>query len=218
MQNKLSVLYQDVHIIVAYKPYGVLSEEDETKPNMPALLRAECGCEIFPVHRLDRTTQGLMVYAKTAEAARRMSAMVQRGEVNKTYLAVIEGTPDPLSGELCDLLYFDRRKNKSYVVKRERRGVKQARLHYETLRTIDQDGQQLSLVKIDLDTGRTHQIRVQFASRKLPLIGDRRYGSHIASEHIQLCASELSFSHPFTGEKQCFSYTPTNETLGLFNS
>lgn len=216
MENKLSVLYQDDHIVVADKPYGVLSEDDETKPNMPALLRAECGCEIFPVHRLDRTTQGLMAFAKTAGAARRLSAMVQRGEVNKTYLAVIEGTPDPLSGVFCDLLYFDRRKNKSYAVKRERRGVKQARLHYETLRTLEQDGQRFSLVKIILDTGRTHQIRVQFASRKLPLIGDRRYGSHIASENIQLCASELSFSHPFKGEELCFTCTPTNEYFGLF--
>ena len=213
----MNLYYNDEHLAAAYKPYGVLSEYHETKPNMPAMLCEELGCDtVYPVHRLDRTTQGLMVYAKTEEAARRLSAMVQRGEVEKVYLAVIGGVPDPLAGEYIDLLYFDRRKNKSYVVKRERRGGKQARLHYETRRTIEQEGQSLSLVKIVLDTGRTHQIRVQFASRKMPLIGDRRYGCKLACNSIQLCASELAFTHPFTGEELHFTYTPTNEYFGMF--
>ena len=185
--NMMHLYYNDEHLAAAYKPYGVLSEYHETKPNMPAMLCEELGCNtVYPVHRLDRTTQGLMVYAKTAECAKRLSAMVQRGEVQKTYLAVVEGAPEPLAGEFIDLLYFDRQKNKSYVVKHERRGVKQARLHYETLRTIEQDGQSLSLVKIMLDTGRTHQIRVQFASRKMPLIGDRRYGCKRACENTYI--------------------------------
>ena len=213
----MEIFFQDNSIIVCVKPYGALSESHETQPNMPALLKAEAGCrEIYPVHRLDRTTQGLMVYAKTKEAASRLSAAVQRTEVEKTYLAVTEGEPDPHAGEMTDLLYFDRRKNKSYVVSRERRGVKEARLRYETLKTIVADGQALSLVKIRLLTGRTHQIRVQFASRKMPLIGDRRYGGRVACDHIQLCASELSFTHPFTGEKLRFTTTPTNEYFGYF--
>lgn len=217
MGNGLSVLYRDNSIIVCVKPYGVLSEEDEKKPNLPAMLKADLGCdEIYPVHRLDRTTQGLMVYAKTKEAANRLSAQIQRGEMEKTYLAVIEGVPDPLAGEYRDLLYFDRKKNKSYVVKRERKGVKQARLRYETLETIERDGQMNSLVKIILDTGRTHQIRVQFASRKMPLIGDRRYGSRVACEIILLSASQLSFIHPFTGERMTFKTDPTDGTFGLF--
>ena len=216
MENKPSVLFLDNHIIVTYKPYGVLSESDEHKSNMPALLREECGCDtIFTVHRLDRTTQGLMVYAKTQEAARRLNTMVQRGEVVKNYLAVIEGKPDPRAGEMTDLLYFDRRKNKSYVVKRERKGVKEACLTYETLQTEDVNGTALSLVKVRLVTGRTHQIRVQFASRRLPLAGDRRYGSRIACENIHLCASELQFNHPFSGEEMYFSYEPTNEYFGM---
>ena len=96
------------------KPYGVLSEEDDKKPNMPALLRELPGCEsIYPVHRLDRTTQGLMVYAKTEEAARRLSRLIRDGGMEKIYLAVIEGVPREPSGELSDLLYFDRKKNKS---------------------------------------------------------------------------------------------------------
>ena len=144
-----------------------------------------------------------MVYAKTQEAARRLSAMIQQGRVEKTYLAVVEGVPD-------------RRKNKSYVVKRERKGVKQARLQYEVLQTIEHEGQWLSLLNIQLLTGRTHQIRVQFASRKMPLVGDRRYGSHIHADHIQLCAARLSFTHPVTGEEMRFSYDPTDEFFRLF--
>ena len=199
------------------KPYGVLSEFDEHKPNMPSLLKDESGCDtIYPVHRLDRTTQGVMVYALTEDAARRLSAMIQQGQLEKTYLAVVEGVPEGSRGEYTDLLYFDRRKNKSYVVKRERKGVKQARLQYEVLQTTEHEGERLSLLKIRLLTGRTHQIRVQFASRKMPLVGDRRYGSHIPANHIQLCAARLSFSHPVTGEALRFSYDPTDEFYRLF--
>ena len=211
------MVFQDDALLVVYKPYGALSEQDENKPNMPDLLKAETGCEsVIPVHRLDRTTQGLMIYAKTKEAASRLSAQIQRGEVEKTYLAVVQGEPVEPEGELCDLLYFDRRKNKSYVVKRERKGVKLARLKYETLNTTEVEGDKISLLKIRLLTGRTHQIRVQFASRKMPLVGDRRYGGRLACEHIQLCAAQLIFAHPFTDEKMDFSFTPTNEYFGLF--
>ena len=219
MEYKTFVYYQDEQIIVAYKPYGVLSEDDEKKPNMPALLKAESGCDgVYPVHRLDRSTQGVMVYAKTKEAAKRLSDLIQRGGLEKTYLAVIEGVPEQSTGEYTDLLYFDRKKNKSYVVRRERRGVKEARLCYEVLQTAGVDSEPLTLVKIRLLTGRTHQIRVQFASRKTPLVGDRRYGSHIESEHIMLCSHELRFAHPFTGEEMSFVYTPKNEYFGQYPS
>lgn len=215
--SELNILYQDEHLAAAVKPYGVLSEEDHQKPNMPAMLRAALGCaSIVPVHRLDRTTQGLMVYAKTPDAAARLSGMIQSGGLEKTYLAVVEGAPAPPAAELCDLLYYDRRHNKSYVVRRERRGVKQARLRYETLGTAVCGGADISLLKIRLLTGRTHQIRVQLASRQTPLVGDRRYGGRISARNIMLCASELCFVHPFTGEKLCFSYRPTDEWFGLF--
>ena len=185
---------------------------------MPSLLQDELGCDtIYPVHRLDRTTQGVMVYALTEDAARRLSAMIRQGKVEKTYLAVVEGVPEETQGEYADLLYFDRRKNKSYVVKRERKGVKQARLQYEALQTIEHEGERLSLLKIHLMTGRTHQIRVQFASRQMPLVGDRRYGSHIPADHIQLCAAKLSFTHPITDEALSFSHDPTYEFYELFN-
>lgn len=209
--------YQDNDIIVAYKPYGVLSEESDSKPNMPSALRELTGCDrVYTVHRLDRTTQGLMVYAKKPGAAKRLGDIFQRGEVEKHYLAVVQGVPEPESGELRDLLYFDRRKNKSYVVSRERRGVKEARLSYDTLATVQEDGEDVSLLSIRLHTGRTHQIRVQFASRKMPLAGDRRYGSKVKCDEIMLCSAHLSFTHPFTGEELSFSYEPTDGLFGRF--
>ena len=210
-------MYNDERLVVAVKPYGALSEKDEKKPNMPAMLREALGCdEIYPVHRLDRTTQGLMVYAKTPEAAKRLSEMSQRGELKKVYLAVIQSEPEEPSGELCDLLFYDRRANKSYVVKRGRKGVKEARLSYETLGVSEHDGNKISLLRIVLQTGRTHQIRAQFASRRTPLAGDRRYGSIIPCENIMLCSAELGFTHPFTGEELDFEFTPENELFGIF--
>ena len=212
----MNTIFQDDHIIVAHKPYGVLSEHDEKKPNMPSLLSEETGSKIFPVHRLDRTTQGLMVYAKTPEAAKRLSALIQNGGMTKIYLAAAQGIPETQSGEMTDLLFFDRRKNKSYVTQRKRAGVKEARLSYELLGTSELDGREISLLRIRLFTGRTHQIRVQLASRKMPLIGDRRYGSDIRADNIMLCSYKLSFTHPFTGEPLSFTYTPTDEVFSLF--
>jgi len=199
-----NIIFEDDCIAVAYKPFGVLSEAHASSPNMQAILRDLCGCEVYPVHRLDKTTEGLMVYAKTKDAAAKLSLAIQQGQMQKTYLALVEGTPDEY-GELCDLLYYDRQRGKSFVVKRERRGVKEARLSYERLKTDELSGTAVSLLKICLLTGRTHQIRVQFASRKMPLVGDRRYGSHVPADNIALCASELRFPHPVTGEELQFS-------------
>ncbi len=214
---KPDILYRDEHIIVAYKPYGVLSEAHDTKPNMPALLKSEPGGEIFTVHRLDRTTQGLIVYARTAEAAKKLSANLQSGEFRKTYLAVVSGEPDNESGELSDLLFFDRKKNKSYIATGKRVGVKEALLSYELIGRAELNGKAISLISIKLITGRTHQIRVQFASRKMPLLGDRRYGSDIKTDQIMLCSSELRFLHPISSKPLSFSYTPKNEAFALFD-
>ncbi|WP_407384591.1 RluA family pseudouridine synthase [Ruminococcus sp.] len=212
-----AVLFQDDELLVCFKPYGVFSEAGGKKPNMPDLLRTQTGREtLYTVHRLDRTTQGLMVYAKTAEAAKRLSELIRRDEIEKTYLAVVEGVPGEVCGTLCDLLYFDRQRNKSYIVERERRGVKKALLAYETLSTAAHEGRTLSLVRIRLQTGRTHQIRVQFASRKMPLVGDRRYGSAVPCQSIMLCSAALSFVHPFTGEAMRFTHEPENDYFGLF--
>lgn len=204
------ILYQDEHIAVVFKPCGVLSEAHESQPNLPAILRELCGCAVYPVHRLDRTTEGLMVYAKTPAAAAGLSAAVAGGSMRKTYLAAVEGVPEE-TGELRDLLYYDRTRRKSYVVQRERRGVKEARLRYERLASAGYEGREISLVRIVLLTGRTHQIRVQFASRRHPLVGDRRYGSTVPAREIALCACELAFPHPVTGDEMRFTCDPTNE-------
>ena len=161
---------------------------------MPELLREATGAkEICCVHRLDRETGGLMVYAKTKQAAAGLSAAIAAGKLEKEYLAVVQGQPEP-AGTLRDLLYRDAAKNKSYVVQRMRKGVREASLDYRELgRTED-----LSLVRVRLHTGRTHQIRVQFACRQLPLLGDIRYGSKDPRCTAALWSWHLAFTHPVT--------------------
>lgn len=195
---KLEILYEDAQIILCLKPVGVLSEEG----GMPDLLRAQTGAsEIFCVHRLDRAVGGLMVYARTKTAAASLSRQIAEGGLEKRYLAVCRGEA-PLKGEMRDLLYHDPRSNKSYVVKRMRRGVREAALRYETLER--REG--FSLVRVELLTGRSHQIRVQFASRQLPLLGDRRYGG--GEGEIALWSQDLRFVHPQSGEKLQFTAPP----------
>ena len=194
------IVFEDRHLIVCRKPAGVLSEEG----GMPELLKATTGAkEIFCVHRLDRETAGLMVYARTKRAAAALSAAIGAGALGKEYLAVVPGdTPD--GGELRDLLYRDAQKNKSYVVRRMRRGVREAVLRYETVAR--REG--LSLLRIRLETGRSHQIRVQFSSRGFPLVGDIRYGSAYRDAPLALYAAALSFPHPATGETLAFESVP----------
>lgn len=196
------ILYQDAQIILCVKPAGVLSEEG----GMPDLLRAQTGAaRIFCVHRLDRAVGGLMVYARTKEAAASLSSQIADGRLEKRYLAVCRGDA-PERGEMRDLLYHDAKTNKSYVVKRMRRGVREAALRYETLER--RDG--LSLLRVELLTGRSHQIRVQFASRRLPLLGDRRYGGGAGSEPA-LWSSRLYFLHPASGEALSIQAPPPKE-------
>lgn len=179
------ILYEDASLLVCVKPRGVLSAKDASgKPAVSDLLSRE----LFPVHRLDREACGLLVLAKTAESAAFLSETMKT-DFFKEYLAVCEGCP-PQEGELTDLLFHDKSRNKTYVVRRKRNGVKEARLSYRVLKPGD-----CSLLKIRLYTGRTHQIRVQLASRGYPLVGDRRYGAS-ASAPLQLYAYHLRFPHP----------------------
>jgi len=198
MAEKNTILYEDRHIIICTKPVGVLSEEG----GMPELLKELSGAkEIFCLHRLDRAVGGIMVYGKTKAAAGKLSGAISRGELEKHYLAVVQGRPAETSGEFRDLLFKDSAKNKSYVVKRMRKGVKEARLEYKTLDS--RDG--LSLVKIRLHTGRSHQIRVQFSSRGMPLAGDVKYGSIYRDMGIALWSERLCFKHPISGKNMDFS-------------
>ena len=205
-------MYEDKHLIFAVKPVGVLSQKGDGE-NMVDLLSQGRG-QVYPVHRLDRAVGGVMVFAKTSDCAARLSATVSRNEMVKEYVAVLCGIPEDESGILKDLLFKDSSKNKSFVVKRQRKGVKEASLEYRLLSTADN----LSLVKIKLHTGRTHQIRVQFSSRKMPLLGDGKYGGKSNKCTVALWAHTLSFVHPYTKETLSFSQQPPNQyPWNLFN-
>ena len=207
------ILYADAAIAVVVKPAGTLSQGDAENA-MPVLLREQLGGEIFPVHRLDQPAGGVMVYARTQAAAARLSAQMQSEAFGKEYLAVLDGVPEPAAGELQDLLFFDRRKGKSYVVGRKRAGVKDARLSYCVLA----QAERLTLVRVRLHTGRTHQIRVQFSSRGWPLTGDGKYGSRNNRCTLALWSAELRFAHPVTGEAMLFrSQPPESYPWSLFS-
>lgn len=199
----VELIYRDAHIVVCVKPCGVLSQEGSGQ-SLPELLRQQLQVrEVYPVHRLDKAVAGVMVYALTQKAAAAMSRMVQEHSFEKSYLAVLRGVPAEREGQLFDLLFHDKMKNKTYVVARQRKGVKDASLSY---RVLAQDKER-SLVHVTLHTGRTHQIRVQFASRRLPLVGDGRYGGEKNTE-LALWSYSLRFCHPETGEAMKFTRRP----------
>jgi len=204
--SKLFLHFFDEQIAVCEKPAGLLSE-GEGKDALPSLLASRLGGEIYPVHRLDRETSGLMVFARTKSAAAQLSRELTDGSLQKEYLALLCGIPQEKQARLSDLLFYDRRAGKSFVVRKERKGVKLAELDYEVL--AEEQGR--SLVRVALLTGRTHQIRVQFASRKLPLVGDRRYGAPADGASIALHSFHLRFIHPKTGEPMEFFSAPTRE-------
>ena len=212
----LPILYNEKNYVIAVKPRGVLSQSASEAtgkvPDMVEMLSEQLHSEIFPVHRLDRETAGVMVYAKNKRAAAAFSTLVAQNTLDKRYLAAVMGTPEPPAGEMRDLLYHDARKNKSYVASRKRAGVKQAILDYETLENAEYKAENesvpISVVRVHLHTGRTHQIRVQFSARKMPLLGDTRYGCRIKVPELCLFAESLAFRDPFSGEERCFSAKP----------
>ena len=191
----MELLYHDNQIAVCVKPVGLDSEAE-----VPAALKAQLGGEIFPLHRLDKNVGGVMVYARTKKAAASLSAAIQKGEMIKEYVALVHGTP-PETGDWTDLLFKDSRKNKVFVVKKARAGVKEARLAFRCLTQGEQ-----SLVHVRLYTGRSHQIRVQFSSRGFPLVGDHKYGSRAAETAPQLFSCRIRF--PYQGKAFCFQALP----------
>ena len=181
----MTVLYEDAAILVCVKPEGILSQAAQGgEESMVSLLEAQTGGAIYPVHRLDRAVGGVMVYARTKAAAAALSKQVADRKMEKTYCALIHGAMDPPAGTMEDWLFKDSRTNKVFVVKRERKGVRRAKLRYETLACRGDR----TLVSVFLDTGRTHQIRVQFASRQHPLVGDARYGAKDGEKRLHLWA------------------------------
>lgn len=203
----IEILMQDAQVIVCRKPAGVAAQ-GESAEAMPALLCAQCGGAVFPVHRLDQAVSGLMVYARTGEAAARLSAAMQAGTVQKEYLAVLSGVPDAEEADLEDLLFYDRARGKSFVCRRKRAGVKAARLHYTLCAQAADGARTRALVRVQLYTGRTHQIRVQFASRKLPLLGDGKYGGGDNRCAVALFSAGLRFPHPKSGQMLRFEAAP----------
>lgn len=201
----IPILYRDDHVVVCVKPCGVVSQ-DAGENSLPGLLRTQLKTEyIGVVHRLDKEVGGVMVFALHQKSAAHLSRSVQEHRFKKRYLAVLCGHPAEEAAVLEDLLYHDKTKNKTYVVSKQRKGVKPASLEYSLLETTPQH----SLVQVLLHTGRTHQIRVQFASRKLPLAGDRKYGG--SSGNIGLWSYKLAFPHPQTGELVTIKSLPPAE-------
>ena len=198
----LHILYEDPHLVICCKPVGVLSEDGQAGQCMPQLLRehyralGQKSPYIATVHRLDKITGGVMVFSRRKDVTGRLTAAVQAHEMVKEYLAVLRGHPAEPAATLTDLLFRDAGHNKSYVVKRPRKGVRKASLSYRELSRTEE----LSLVRVQLHTGRTHQIRVQFSSRGLPLLGDIRYGSKDPHCTAALWSCRLAFRHPVTGK------------------
>ena len=202
MERTVELLYCDDSVLCCVKPVGLLSQSAPGgEPDLVQLLQNQTGGNIYPIHRLDRAVGGVMVFARTAQAAAALNRQIADRTLEKHYVAQIHGVMEPPQGMLEDLLFKDARTNKVFVVARPRKGVRDARLYYET----EQSDGETSRVAILLDTGRTHQIRVQFASRKHPLLGDRRYGAKDGEEQLCLWSRSVVFRHPETGRILTFS-------------
>lgn len=200
----MKILYEDENVVVVVKPPEILSQFSETEENAVTILREQTKSEIFVVSRLDRNVGGVMVFGKNSKAAADLTRQMQENVFQKEYIAAVRGKPEKNQGVFEDLLFKDSRKNKSFVVKRERKGVKKASLEYEVLCS----DEEISIVKIKLRTGRTHQIRVQFASRRMPLIGDGKYGAKDNCKNMGLFCRSVTFRKINSKEILTFSAEP----------
>ncbi len=201
----MELVYVDDSIVACVKPARVLSTDEPG--GVPDLVREALGdptADVRTVHRLDRVVSGLMVLARSAEAASEISRQIRENQFEKEYLAVVHGTPDAESGRLVDLLIRDKARKMTMVAQQEGKGVQPASLTYQVLSSQNE----MSRVRIQLETGRTHQIRVQFASRGLPLVGERKYSTLEDDCEIALWSYRLAFTHPVTGEKMEFTLEP----------
>lgn len=192
----MKIIFEDKNIVVLEKPIGLDSERE-----VPKKLKEQLGGEFFCVHRLDKNVGGVMVYARNKKSAAMFSRLIAENKMVKEYVAKVHGELEN-SGVFEDFLFKDSRKNKVFVVKRERKGVKYAKLEYDVLKQFDDT----SLVHIRLYTGRSHQIRVQFASRGFPLVGDHKYGSRDKLTTPLLFSSKITF--PYNNKIQSFETLP----------
>lgn len=211
----MKIIHQNAHYVIVCKAAGEDSEHD-----VPALLAETMGgtaSMYYPVHRLDQAASGLLVLARDRATAAYLGWLVTEGELHKSYLCVVSGAPETSSGTMKDLLYKDRVKKKMYPVKRKRNGVKEAELSYTVLETTES----ASLMEVTLQTGRFHQIRCQFAARKMPLFGDGKYGSRQHCPHLALFCNTLSFYDEAEKQERRFEAKPPEEhpwTLFQFTS
>lgn len=203
----LEILYADPDILVCIKPARVLSTDEPG--GLPALVRNALGnpnADVRTVHRLDRVVSGVMVLARNAKAASELSRQIREDAFEKEYLAVVHGRPDRRSGTLTDLLFRDKARRMTMVATEPAKGVQEAILDY----SVKNFTAEMSRVQIHLRTGRTHQIRVQFASRNMPLVGERKYCTLEDPCEIALWSHRIAFTHPTTGERVEFSKEPPN--------
>ena len=215
MENNLKVLYEDNHIIVVEKPVNIPSQGDKTGDiDMLTIIKAYLkekynkpgDVYLGLVHRLDRPTGGVMVFAKTSKAASRLSQQVRDKKFHKKYLAIVDGKMENKKGTYRDFLLKNEKTNTSKVVKEGTKNSKEAVLDYEVLKYNEEIN--MSLVSVDLHTGRHHQIRVQFASRNHSLSGDQKYGTRGRGKQLALWAYYLSFEHPTRNDKMEFEDYP----------
>ena len=201
----MELIHVDRDIVVCIKPPRVLSTDEPG--GLPDLVRQALGepkANIRTVHRLDRVVSGVMVLARNAKAASELSRQIREDEFEKEYLAVIHGVPAQKKGTLRDLLGRDKARKMTYVAQEPGKGIQEAILDYEIQSTSDK----FSRVRVILRTGRTHQIRVQFASRGMPLVGERKYSTLEDPCEIALWSHSVGFTHPTTGEKMVFAQEP----------
>ena len=193
----MKILYNDKNIIVCEKPIGLDSEHQ-----VPEELKKSFEGDIYTLHRLDVNVGGIMVYARNKHTASELSKVIQENKMIKEYKAMVHGIIDE-QGILVDFLFKDSRKNKVFVVKKERKGVKKASLEFQRIAIMDDT----SLVHIKLHTGRSHQIRIQFSSRGFPLVGDHKYGSKDKKTEPMLYSCKLTF--PYRGKEISFESNPS---------
>ena len=201
----MEILYQNANFLVCIKPARVLSTDEPG--GLPELVRHALGnpnADVRTVHRLDRVVSGVMVLARSAAAASELSRQIREDQFTKEYLAVVHGCPKPESGTLTDLLFRDKARRMTMVASHPEKGVQEAVLDYQVLHCAGD----ISRVKVHLRTGRTHQIRVQFASRGMPLVGERKYATLGDPCEIALWSHKIGFFHPATGERMEFSQEP----------
>lgn len=205
MCERMEIIYEDPDILVCIKPPKVLSTDEPG--GLPELVRQflqDASADLRTVHRLDRVVSGLMVLARNAKAASELSRQIREGTFQKEYLAVIHGAPESSQGTMRDLLVRDKARKMTMVAQTPGKGVQEAVLHYQSLETVAG----MSKQRILLETGRTHQIRVQFSSRGMPLVGERKYAEPADDCHIALWSYRLAFAHPRTGQTMDFAKAP----------